>query len=441
MKFELDRQTIKDLGIFGDGKSNSSIFGFYNSTKTNGGKECLLSLMEKPLTDLQQLRRRSELIQHLASIGLNLKIDATQFDFIETYINLNTPPLRNNVVDAFVQNVSYRVKSQNNDYYLILSGIQQLIILIRDIKETTYQLNNDLPEDLALLVSRIKQFTNHFNPEAFKRVNKLGAIDINRLDFLFRKKYKNELHDFIQTIYLLDAYCSVGKVAIENKLAFVDYIDTATPEISIQQLRHPLLKNAVSYDVDFTKSKNLCFLTGPNMAGKSTLLKSLAIAVYISHIGFPVTAAKMSTSIYNGIIVTVNLSDNLNRGYSHFYSEVRRVKEVAIKLKEKNRLFVIFDELFRGTNVKDAFDASLLTIESFAKIKKSTFCVSTHITEVAEKLGELSNMDFKCFDSEIIDGEPIYNYVLKNGVSHERLGMYILKKEGIVEILNSITEN
>jgi len=54
--------------------------------------------------------------------------------------------------------------------------------------------------------------------------------------------------------------------------------------------------------------------------------------------------------------------DNMNRGYSHFYSEVRRVKEVAMKLKEKNRLLVIFDELFRGTNVKDAFDASLLII-------------------------------------------------------------------------------
>ena len=98
------------------------------------------------------------------------------------------------------------------------------------------------------------------------------------------------------------------------------------------------------------------------MAGKSTFLKALGVAIYISHLGFPVPAEKMSTTIYNGIITTINLSDNMNRGYSHFYSEVRRVKEVANKLKEKNRLLVIFDELFRGTNVKDAFDASLLII-------------------------------------------------------------------------------
>jgi DNA mismatch repair ATPase MutS len=177
------------------------------------------------------------------------------------------------------------------------------------------------------------------------------------------------------------------------------------------------------------------------MAGKSTFLKSLGIAIYISHLGFPVPAEKMSTSIYNGIITTINLSDDMNRGYSHFYSEVRRVKEAAIKLKEKNRLFVIFDELFRGTNVKDAFDASLLIIESFAKINKSTFCISTHITEVAEKLDQLTNIDFKYFDSELIDDKPIYKYELKNGVSHERLGMHIVRNEKIVEILNSIVED
>jgi DNA mismatch repair ATPase MutS len=258
---------------------------------------------------------------------------------------------------------------------------------------------------------------------------------------MLRNRYKNEFNSFIQTIYLLDAYISVSKVANEKCLTFTDYIDNTTPTISIKKLYHPLLTNAVPYDVEITKSNNLCFLTGPNMAGKSTFLKSLGVAMYISHLGFPVPAEKMSTTIYNGIITTINLSDSMNRGYSHFYSEVRRVKEVAMNLKEKNRLLVIFDELFRGTNVKDAFDASLLIIESFAKINKSTFFVSTHITEVAEKLTEFTNIDFKYFDSELVDDLPVYKYELKDGVSHERLGMHILKNEKIIEILNSIAEN
>ncbi len=85
----------------------------------------------------------------------------------------------------------------------------------------------------------------------------------------------------------------------------------------------------------------------------------------------------------------------MNLGYSHFYSEVKRVKEMALKLREKKKLFVICDELFRGTNVKDAFDASLLVIQSFAKISNSTFFISTHITEVAEKVSKLSNIQFQ----------------------------------------------
>jgi DNA mismatch repair ATPase MutS len=109
-----------------------------------------------------------------------------------------------------------------------------------------------------------------------------------------------------------------------------------------------------------------------------------------------------------------------------------------LKIKEKKNLFVIFDELFRGTNVKDAFDGSLLIIESFAKIPDSTYFISTHITEVAEKVKDLRNIQFKFFDSKLVDNIPTYEYKLENGISHERLGMYILKNEKIIDILESM---
>jgi DNA mismatch repair ATPase MutS len=176
------------------------------------------------------------------------------------------------------------------------------------------------------------------------------------------------------------------------------------------------------------------------MAGKSTFLKSVGLMIYLSHIGFPVPAKKLKTSVYNGIVTTINLSDNLNLGYSHFYSEVNRIKETILKIKEKEKLFIIFDELFRGTNVKDAFDASLLIIKSFAKIPNSTFFISTHITEVADKIKDISNIHFRFFDSKLINNVPTYAYKLENGISYERMGMYILKHEKIIEILDSITE-
>jgi len=81
-----------------------------------------------------------------------------------------------------------------------------------------------------------------------------------------------------------------------------------------------------------------------------------------------------------------------------------------------------------------------MIIRSFAKIQGCTFFISTHLTEVAEKLGDLSNIQFKYFDSGLINNMPVYEYSLKSGISHERLGLYIIKNEKIIDILESITQ-
>lgn len=441
MKFELDTQTIKDLEIFGDGKSSNCIFKFYNKTKTNGGRNHLLTLMENPITDIHELRQRSQLIEYLSSIQFEFKVNFGQMDFIDTYERLNVLPLRNNIIDAIFQNISYRIKPTNH-YYLIQSGIQQLAYLIIEIEKFVNCFNSsEVPSSMIHYLDILNKFISINEFQIIKKkCHKLNFVIINRVDKLFRKTYKSELMDFTQTIYILDAFISISKVANEQGLTTPEYVDSSTPKLSIQDLHHPLVPNAVPCNIEMTEENNLCFLTGANMAGKSTFLKSLGVAIYISHLGFPVPAHKIRTSVYNGIVTTINLADNMNKGYSHFYSEVIRVKESALKLKEKNKLFVIFDELFRGTNVKDAFDASLLIIKSLAKINNSAFCISTHITEIAKELKPLTNIDYKYFDSELIDDTPVYTYELKNGVSHERLGMHIVKNERIVEILNSITD-
>src|SRR5690606_36234352 len=156
---------------------------------------------------------------------------------------------------------------------------------------------------------------------------------------------------------------------------------------------------------------------------------------YLAHLGFPVPAKSMKTTVYNGLVTTINLSDHIDRGYSHFYSEVNRIKEVAQLISDRKCMFVIFDELFRGTNVKDAYDASFLIIEAFAQIRQSSFCISTHITEVAEKLLHQDSLLFKFFDVDIVGTTPRYKYRLQDGVSHERLGMLIIKNENILELL------
>lgn len=441
MNFELDKQTNQDLDIFGNEKSLNSIFQQYNYTKTSGGKKLLYRVMLSPMTELSKIQAIRDSIKFIYDTDFELTINSGQFDFIEHYLNLNISALRNNFLDAFLQSISNKFRP-TNDYYIIQSGINQLIFLFRHLEEKLRLIDRmTLPEEFDCQIQKIQSFiSNKELREVFATKEKFSFVKLNRFDNLIRKKHKKGIAETIQIIYWLDAYISVAKAARINKFSFPEYLQDLKPRTTITGLFHPLLDDPVPYNIDFDETKNLCFLTGPNMAGKSTFLKSVGLSMYLAHLGFPVPASEMRTTIYNGIISTINLSDNMNKGYSHFYSEVKRVKETATKIQEKGNLFIIFDELFRGTNVKDAFDASLLIIKSFAMISNSTFFISTHITEIAEEIKSISNIQFLYFDSELINDQPIYSYKLSSGVSHERLGMQIIKNEKIIDILNSISE-
>jgi DNA mismatch repair ATPase MutS len=221
-------------------------------------------------------------------------------------------------------------------------------------------------------------------------------------------------------------------------LGFPVITETPKPHLKINGFFHPFIPSPVKNDIKLADHKNLCFVSGANMAGKSTSLKAVGLCVYLAHLGFPVPAKEMEVSLFNGLYSTINVSDDINKGYSHYYSEVRRVKEIALQIKEKKKVLVIFDELFRGTNVKDAFDATLMVSKGFTEIKDCLFFISTHIVEVAQELEKLDSVDFKCFESHLVEEKPIYNYKLMNGISTERLGVTILKNEKIMDIIDEI---
>jgi DNA mismatch repair protein MutS len=143
----------------------------------------------------------------------------------------------------------------------------------------------------------------------------------------------------------------------------------------------------------------------------------------------------MITSVFEGLITTINLSDNIESGYSHFFSEVQRIKLLAESLIESEKMVVILDELFRGTNVKDAFDASLAVISALSTIKNSFFLISTHIVELVPELKKHENISFMHLETVFRNDQPEFTYQLKEGVSKEKVGMFIIKKEGIIDII------
>jgi len=308
--------------------------------------------------------------------------------------------------------------------------LQELYAFVTEKSE--HELPSLLKQHFKFVADSI-QNTELQNIIGFNAKKKIDAMHRERLDHIFRFCAYEKLKDILEIVYQIDAFQVVAETMGEYGWVFPELSESK--EIEINGLYHPFLKDAVTNDVKINEEKNLFFITGANMAGKSTFLKAFGLAVYMAHLGFPVAAASMRTGIFNGLFSTINISDDLNKGYSHFYSEVLRVKSVAEKINQTGNLVVIFDELFRGTNVKDAHDATLAIISTFAKVKGSVFLVSSHIMEVADRLRAVANIRFGYFQSFIDGTTPVYSYRLLKGVTEDRLGMLIIENERIIEII------
>jgi DNA mismatch repair ATPase MutS len=322
----------------------------------------------------------------------------------------------------------------------VQNGVAAIIRLLHEVRDfmgtaamqqaTAYEHEREA----ALLILKDSIFEPVFKE---KPGNKIAFAAQAAFDQLFRNKVYDKIEQILEYVYRLDLYLSVAGLASKRGFVFPEVFEKGSKLLQVQGLYHPELKHPVANDVAMENNNSLIFLTGANMAGKSTFLRSVSTAVYIAHMGFPVAATQMRFSVMDGIYTTINLPDNLGIGASHFYAEVLRVKKIATELNRGKHLFVIFDELFRGTNVKDAYEATVAVSRSFARKTTCRFIISSHIVEAAEELQQQPEIDFFFLPTRMNGITPEYTYTLERGVTADRHGMIIIKNEGILEILHN----
>jgi DNA mismatch repair protein MutS len=437
-KFDIDKQTLTDLNIFEVYGLNKSVFSLFNFTSTIRGNDKLIEIFRAPSTDIQIINERQELIKYLSNYSGDLNFDRTNMDFVESYLMQNSKIKSYLRISALTKAVNYFFYP-NQAYYLKEKSVKEIITLLKKLGEVFAGLNDKDKPGLAkefdgVVLALFKQVLVKNIVE--RKEKKISLFELEELDFIFRGAELRTIKKFLDLTYQIDAYFSIVKAARKYNLTLPN-INLKERNLHIKGVFHPFLNQPVANNIEFEAGKNVCFLTGSNMAGKSTFLKSVGICIYLAHLGLPVPAEYMETGIWQGLVSTINLPDNLNEGYSHFYNEVLRVKHVAEKIKGSKNIFVIFDELFRGTNVKDAFDGSLSVIRSFSKIEDCYFMISTHIIEVAEILRQDKNIMFKYLFTKMKDNKPTFTYHLMDGITDERIGMWIIENEGIAEILSS----
>lgn len=253
-----------------------------------------------------------------------------------------------------------------------------------------------------------------------------------------RNHFKSQSVELVEIYSRFDAYLSIAFANKKYGYCFPDIQKSAQPYVKATALYHPLLETPVSYDIELSIEKNFLFLTGANMAGKSTFIKAVGVSAYLAHVGMGVPAKDMQLSFFDGLLSNIQVADNIVKGESFFFNEVQRIKNTIEKISDGKNWLILIDELFKGTNQQDAVKCSVTVIEGLRKMKNALFVLSTHLYEIGEDLKKYNNIQFYYFETTVKDDLLLFSYHLKKGISNDRLGYLILRKEGVVDLLEKL---
>ncbi|SEW35204.1 MutS-related protein [Chitinophaga arvensicola] len=439
MSLMTDKQTLNDLNIFGKGGSDS-VYTIFNRTFTRGGSELLEEMFRNPLSDEAAINARSTTIRAFSVKEIPFPYEGEWFDAAEQHLQNTDERTRLNEEEHTLGRKLNQFIAADTEFKTIEKGVHSLINILqatRSFADSIRQQVADLPysKELAAIDQLLR--TQELQPLLQEHTKqKFSFAKVAEYDKVLRFRQREIVLQLLRHIYLADVYLSVARTAREKKFCFPVALKKEAQTVILEDFYHPALSKPVVNTLNITPASNIIFLTGANMAGKSTFMKSLGIAMYLGQMGFPVPAAKMEFSTRDGIFTTINLPDNLTQGASHFYAEVLRIKTIARELSRDKYLFVIFDELFRGTNVKDAYEATIAITSAIARRQNCMFIVSTHIIEAGDVLKEkCNNINFVYLPTLMEGNKPVYTHKLATGITSDRHGMVIIKNEGILDIL------
>jgi len=245
------------------------------------------------------------------------------------------------------------------------------------------------------------------------------------------EKHGASAKDWFAVIAFFDAYISLGTFDFNHPEYSFPKISNDRVILKSMAAGHPLLDPEKSVLNDFQiDSEQFFIITGANMAGKSTFLRTVSLQIVMANIGLPVCAKEV---IYNPIklITSMRTTDSLTDDESYFFSELKRLKFIVDQI-QTDRYFIVLDEILKGTNSTDKAKGSRKFVEKLVG-SKSTGIIATHDLSLCEVAKELPQIENHYFDAEIIDDELHFDYKFKEGICQNMNASFLLKKMGIVD--------
>ena len=246
--------------------------------------------------------------------------------------------------------------------------------------------------------------------------------------------YKDKVENWFKVIAFFDAQNSLANFAFNHPNYVYPKINKDKNVILAEQLGHPLLKTSNRVDNDYTiENQQFFIITGANMAGKSTFLRTVSLAIVMANMGLPVCAKSFSYSPIK-LITSMRTTDSLADDESYFFSELKRLKFIVEEIDpeaSRDNYFIILDEILKGTNSTDKAIGSKKFVQKLVA-SNSTGIIATHDLSLCEIEKELTAIKNYYFDAEIINDELHFDYKLKTGVCKNMNASFLLKKMEIV---------
>ena len=333
------------------------------------------------------------------------------------------------VINLFISN-----KSKVNQYSNLLSLIQDEQFKSYRLRELKRQLaSNDLDckKEMKKLKNIISWMGDSVSNAYYLIINVLFLSDIFILNNLEEWKEKNGkyLEEWLNIMGEVEALVSLSNLAFENPNWSYPAI-SADKIIVAKSVGHPMLGNkAVVNDFTLNNEKRVALITGSNMSGKSTFLRTIGFNMILAYLGLPTFSDSFKCGIYN-IYTCMRTEDNLEESISSFYAEILRVKLLIDAGKRGEDVFFLLDEIFKGTNSSDRHDGAKILIDQLVK-SGAIGLVSTHDLELCELENTrkwLINFNFQEYYE---DNKIKFDYKLRSGISKTHNAKHLMKLAGI----------
>ena len=318
-------------------------------------------------------------------------------------------------------------------------GFEHTYAMLYAFKECIAQVEAHFPEKNKQASTHIAQLSRLLD-DLDSVSNILVSIPLNIFSFYhlhryrallqWKQTYGTHIAQWLETVAATEVLCSFANFAYNNP-HFVYPTFNHQYRISFEDVGHPLIAENERITNNITLDEaHFIILTGSNMSGKSTFLRTLGVNMLLAQVGLPVCAREAAIHPLP-LLVSMRLSDSLSDGKSYFFAEINRIEQIMTALK-RERCMVLLDEILRGTNSEDKQYGTIKIIERLLSLK-AIGIVATHDIEVCKTADRYpQQLQNKCFESYIHEGELSFDYKLREGICQNKNATFLMEKLGII---------